>query len=192
MASPAKLAHVVLRTGQMKAMLDWYVLVLDGRVVQEGEYLASMTYDEEHHRVAFAATGASERPDDKCTGLHHVAFTYSTLGDLIGTYQRLTALGIQPTVTINHGPTMSMYYADPDGNNVELQIDSFETPEEAEQFFESDAFAENPVGVLFDPDELAARFEAGEPVAELVKRPRSGDVGSVPDGTNRASAATLG
>jgi hypothetical protein len=25
--------------------------------------------------------------------------------------------------------------------------------------------------VLFDPDELAARFEAGEPVAELVKRP---------------------
>jgi hypothetical protein len=41
----------------------------------------------------------------------------------------------------------------------------------AEEFFESDAFAENPVGVLFDPDELAARFEAGEPVAELVKRP---------------------
>jgi hypothetical protein len=53
----------------------------------------------------------------------------------------------------------------------ELQIDNFETPEEAQEFFESDAFAENPVGVLFDPDELAARFEAGEPVAELVKRP---------------------
>jgi catechol-2,3-dioxygenase len=75
MASPAKLAHVVLRTGQMKTMLDWYVLVLDGRVSHEGEYLAFMTYDEEHHRVAFAATGASERPDDKHTGLHHVAFT---------------------------------------------------------------------------------------------------------------------
>jgi catechol-2,3-dioxygenase len=171
MASPAKLAHIVLRTGQMKAMLDWYVRVLDGRVAHEGEYLAFMTYDEEHHRVAFAVTGASERPDDKYTGLHHVAFTYSTLGDLIDTYKRLRALGIQPTVTINHGPTMSMYYTDPDGNNIELQIDIFETPEEAQEFFESDAFAENPVGVLFDPDELAARFEAGEPVAELVKRP---------------------
>ena len=169
-ASPAKLAHVVLRTGQMKAMLDWYVRVLDGRVAHEGEYLAFMTYDEEHHRVAFAVTGASERPDDKHTGLHHVAFTYSTLGDLIGTYKRLRALGIQPTVTINHGPTMSMYYTDPDGNNIELQFDNFETPEEAREFFESDAFAENPVGGLFDPDQLAARFEAGEPVAELVKR----------------------
>jgi catechol-2,3-dioxygenase len=171
MVSPTKLAHVVLRTGQMKAMLDWYVEVLDGRVAHEGEYLAFMTYDEEHHRIAFAVTGASERPDDKYTGLHHVAFTYSTLGDLIGTYKRLRALGIQPTVTINHGPTMSMYYTDPDGNNIELQFDNFETPEEAREFFVSAAFAENPVGVLFDPDELAARFEAGEPVAELVKRP---------------------
>jgi catechol-2,3-dioxygenase len=173
MASPAKLAHVVLRTAQMKAMLDWYVLVLDGRVVHEGQYLAFMTYDEEHHRVAFAATGASERPDDKYTGLHHVAFTYSTLGDLIGTYKRLKVVGIQPTVTINHGPTMSMYYTDPDGNNVELQIDNFETPEEAQQFLESDAFADNPVGVLFDPDDLVVRFEAGEPVAELVKCPNA-------------------
>jgi len=171
MASPAKLAHVVLRTGQMKAMLDWYVQVLDGRVAHEGGYLSFMTYDEEHHRVAFAVTGASERPEDKHTGLHHMAFTYSTLGDLIGTYMRLRALGIQPIVTINHGPTMSMYYTDPDGNNVELQIDNFGTPEEAQEFFESDAFAENPVGVLFDADELAARFEAGEPVADLVKRP---------------------
>ena len=109
MASPAKLAHVVLRTAQMKAMLDWDVLVLDGRVAHEGEYLAFMTYDEEHHRVAFAVTGASERPDDKHTGLHHVAFTYTSLGDLVGTYERLKPFGIQPTVTINHGPTTSIY-----------------------------------------------------------------------------------
>jgi hypothetical protein len=79
-------------------------------------------------------------------------------------------VGIQPTVTINHGPTTSMYYADPDGNNIELQIDNFDTLEEAQEFLESDAFTENPVGILFDPDELAARFDAGEPVAELVKR----------------------
>jgi hypothetical protein len=88
-----------------------------------------------------------------------------------GTYERLKELGIEPISTINHGLTMSMYYADPDGNNIELQIDDFDTPEEAQEFLESDAFAENPIGVLFDPDELAARFEAGEPAAELVKRP---------------------
>jgi len=58
-ASPAKLAHIVLRTAQMKTMLDWYVLVLEGRGTHEGDYLSFMTYDDEHHRVAFAVTGAS-------------------------------------------------------------------------------------------------------------------------------------
>src|ERR1700747_3889573 len=108
-----------------------------------------MTYYKKHHRFPSAVTGASDRPADKYTGLHHVAFTYSTLSDLIGTYKRLKALGTEPTVTINHGPTMSMYYADPDGNNIELQVDNFETPEEAQEFLESDAFTETPVGVLF-------------------------------------------
>jgi hypothetical protein len=32
-------------------------------------------------------------------------------------------------------------------------------------------FAANPIGVKFDPDELIARFEAGEPEAELTRRP---------------------
>ena len=91
--------------------------------------------------------------------LFRSAFTYSTLGDLIGTYKRLQAMGIRPTVTIDHGPTTSMYYTDPDGNNIELQVDNFETAEEAQEFFESDAFAKNPVGVLFDPDELALASE---------------------------------
>ncbi len=36
---------------------------------------------------------------------------------------------------------------------------------------ESGAFAENPIGVIFDPDQLTARFKAGEPPEELVKRP---------------------
>ncbi|MEU5761250.1 VOC family protein [Nocardia sp. NPDC047648] len=170
MASPAKLAHIVLRTGRLLEMLDWYVEVLDGRVAFVNNQLAFMTYDEEHHRVAFVGTGASERPEDKHTGMHHAAFTYADLGDLLDTYQRLKAEGIRPFWTINHGPTTSLYYADPDGNNIELQIDNFDTAEELQTFFESGAFDANPIGVEFDPDELTARFQAGEPVSKLVKR----------------------
>ncbi len=107
-----------------------------------------------------------------------MAFTYATLADLIGTYERLKAVEIQPTVTINHGPTLSMYYADPDGNNVELQIDNFETAEEAQEFLESDAFADESCRVLFDPDEPAARFEAGEPAADWSSARRTSLMGS--------------
>ena len=40
----------------------------------------------------------------------------------------------------------------------------------------SGAFKRNPIGVEFDPDVLCARFDRGDPVAELVQQgsaPRS-------------------
>jgi hypothetical protein len=62
-----------------------------------------------------------------------------------------------------------MYYADPDGNLMEFQIDVLE-PEAANEFMGGPAFEANPIGEKFDPDELAARFDAGEPVEEIVFR----------------------
>jgi hypothetical protein len=34
--------------------------------------------------------------------------------------------------------TTSLYYADPDGNQIELQVDNFATPEEGTAFIESE------------------------------------------------------
>ncbi|MBD0673714.1 VOC family protein [Streptomyces sp. CBMA156] len=170
MASPDKLAHVVLRTGGLPAMTDWYVRVLEGRVTFANEALAFLTYDDEHHRVALVATGATERPTDAHTGLHHVAFTYATIEDLLGTYRRLKGDGIHPFWCVNHGPTTSMYFEDPDGNHVELQIDNFATAEDLDEWFRSGAFEANPIGVDFDPDGLVRRFESGEALADLVRR----------------------
>ena len=47
----------------------------------------------------------------------------------------------------------------------------FATKEEAAAFFYTPAFEQNPIGVPFDPAELAARFEAGVPEEELLRRP---------------------
>ncbi|MEU9319958.1 VOC family protein [Streptomyces sp. NPDC048295] len=170
MASPNKLAHVVLKTGQLTTMTEWYLRVLEGRVTFANDALAFLTYDDEHHRVALIATGATEQPGDGHTGLHHAAFTYATLADLLGTYQRLSAEGIRPFWCINHGPTTSMYFEDPDGNHIELQIDNFATEEALYEWFGSGAFEANPIGTQFDPDDLVRRFESGESFDELVKR----------------------
>src|SRR5262247_4281297 len=51
---PSKLAHVVFQTNRIKALSDWYCTVLDGRVIYENPNLSFVTYDDEHHRVAFA------------------------------------------------------------------------------------------------------------------------------------------
>ena len=78
--------------------------------------------------------------------------------------------GIRPFFCVNHGPTTSMYYRDPDGNRIELQIDNFATAEEGRPGCISPAFDQNPIGVEYDPDELVEKFRAGVPVAELVVR----------------------
>ncbi len=170
MAPPKKLAHVVFRTGRVAAMCEWYCTVLEARIAYSNDRLAFITYDEEHHRVAFVDLGANEPPAADARGLEHVAFTYESLGDLLDTYERLKGLGVVPYWTINHGPTMSLYYRDPDGNQVELQIDSCSLAE-ADAFIRSEAFQQNPIGVPFDADTLLARFRSGEPVAELVRYP---------------------
>ena len=92
------------------------------------------------------------------------------MGEFLDNSERLRDRGIRPFFCVNHGPTTSMYYRDPDGNRVELQIDNFATAEEGQAWMHSPAFDRNPIGVEYDPDELVKRFRAGVPVAELVVR----------------------
>jgi catechol 2,3-dioxygenase-like lactoylglutathione lyase family enzyme len=168
--SPGKLAHFVLATRDMPRLRDWYLTVLEGRVVYQDPILCFLTYDDEHHRVAIGALpGVAPREPGLREGLHHTAFTYASLGELLYTYRRLKALGIEPFWCVNHGPTTSMYYRDPDGNRVELQVDNFASAEEASDFMRRH-FAENPIGILFEPEELISRYEAGEPIESLRTR----------------------
>lgn len=168
--SPSMFAHFVLRTANRGPLCDWYMKVLNARKVFENDYIAFITYDDEHHRVAFIQVPDLEKPPEKAWGLAHVAYTLANLGQLLGTYRRLKADGIVPVRTINHGPTVSMYYKDPDGNQVELQVDAFDKAGAA-SYFHTEPFAKNPIGVLFDADKMAADYEAGVPEAELLRRP---------------------
>src|SRR3546814_1012437 len=95
----------------------------------------------------------------------------------MATYERLRDKGIRPVFPFNHGPTTSMYYADPDGNQIELKVDNYDKIEVATAFFYSEAFAENLIGVEFDPDASLRRLRAGEPEAALKRRPDVGQRG---------------
>lgn len=167
---PAHFAHFVLRVTDLKASIAFYEKLLGMHVVHESSFLAFMTYDEEHHRIALVVTPVADPSPPGAAGLDHVAYTFTSLETLLGSYLRLKSLGIAPVWSINHGPTTSLYYADPDDNRIELQVDNFATAKQTQHFMESGAFATNPIGVEFDPDRLVARFEAGDPLEELKKQ----------------------
>jgi catechol-2,3-dioxygenase len=172
--SPAKLSHAVLRTTRLKEMVEWYKTVLNAEVLYQNDFLVFMTYDEEHHRIALAAfPGLVEKPK-RGAGLDHLAFFYSTVGDWIATYERLKAAGITPRVSIHHGLTLSLYYRDPDDNGVELSIDNVEKSDWHEWM--RNRLKDNPIGAPMDPDELARKYHAGAPEAEIRRfSPSSGE-----------------
>lgn len=174
---PAKLAHFVVRTSRYREVVDYYKDLLCAHQSFANDVLTFLTYDDEHHRIAVLHVPALADQQAGVAGVHHVAFTYHALCDLIENYERAKRKGIEPVWCTNHGPTTSFYYRDPDGNQLELQVENFDTIEASTKFFFSPEFAENPIGVDFDPAELARRFHAGEPEAELKKRPAAGPRG---------------
>ena len=175
MAKPVKFAHVVYMTRRFDEMIAWYRNVFEAEVVYENPALAFLTYDDEHHRFAFAnldvlKPDSSSRSERGEIGVNHVAYTYSSVGDLLDTYARLKAASIEPYWPVHHGTTLSLYYADPDGNRMEFQVDCG-TVEEATAFMRTPAFSDNPIGVVYDPDALLGRLRAGEREETLLTYP---------------------
>jgi len=167
--APQKLAHVVLISAQKNALRDWYLKVLSARVQLDSDLIVFLAYDDEHHRIAIAQVDDAKAPTPPATGLAHIAFTFTKLDDLLQTFDDLRNDGIEPVWTVNHGLTTSIYYADPDGNNIELQVDNFATSEEGNAYLRSDRFAANPIGVSFDPQTYLTRLRNGEPSERLIE-----------------------
>lgn len=167
---PKKLAHIVLTTRCFEEKIHWWQLVLGARIMFRNELLCFLSYDDEHHRVALINTPNYSPKKRESIGMDHVAFTFASLGDLLHSYERLKAMDIKPVWSINHGPTTSLYFIDPDGAQVELQVDNFTSEEELAEFFASGAFEQNAIGVEFDPELMLQGFKSGYPVPELLKQ----------------------
>ena len=168
MASPKKLSHIVLQTNRRREMIDWYCTVLGAEILYEADRISFISYADEHPRVAFLDPGplAERQPD--AAGMNHVAFTFAGLDELIENYLRLKELGIKPNRCVNHGVTTSMYYHDPDNNQVELLVDNFATTMEGKAYMRGRSVSDkNPVGIVYEPDELVARVRAGLRIEEL-------------------------
>ena len=184
MAKPSKLAHVVYMTRRYNEMLAWYKTVFEARVQYENPAFAFLTYDDEHHRFAFANMDvlspngeAKEMPPG--IGVNHVGYTFASVGELLENYARLKEAGITPYWRVHHGVTLSVYYRDPDGNRMEFQVDCCANADEAHAFMNSEGFAANPAGVDIDADALLAQYRSGASSEQLLAMP-SGPPAQIP------------
>jgi catechol 2,3-dioxygenase len=177
-----KFHHVNLKTTRLQEMIDFYGTLVGAEVVFQDDVGAWLSNDDANHRIALLAfpNFADDPEKDTRTGMHHSAFEYGSFEDLNGSYLRLKETGIAPALCLDHGMTLSYYYADPDGNHVELQIDCFGEWRRSKDWMRtSDEFKANPIGVFVDPERIAADHASGLAFEEIHAKAMAG--GYAPD-----------
>lgn len=175
---PFEMAHVNFHTPRLEEMKAWYLAVLEGEVVFADENYAFLSYDEDFHRVALIGDTSLRDNSGREAAADHPAFAYRTFEELIHTYERLEKQDICPVRVINHGPSISLYYRDPDGNHVELQVNRFRSMSEIREYLKDGTFAADPIGIEFDIDRFIERFCEGASEDELFQMTYSGELSS--------------
>jgi catechol 2,3-dioxygenase len=171
--------HALLKTTQLAEMIDWYGKVVGTEAVFQNPGIAFLSNDAANHRLSLIGSPQfRDNPDfRKTVGMHHLAFEYASIGDLLDTWQRLhDDFGYEPHVAVHHGMTLSFYYVDPDGNSVELQADVFGDWAKSKAFVRDSAeFKADPVGKFVDPAKLVAARAAGIDEREMLRRAYAGE-----------------
>jgi catechol 2,3-dioxygenase len=172
-----KFHHVNLKTTRLSEMIDFYRTLVGVEVVFRDHVGAWLSNDEANHRIALLAfPNFVEDPEkDTRAGMHHSAFEYESFDALNATYLRLKEASITPALCLDHGMTFSYYYADPDGNNVELQVDNFGDWAKSKEWMRtSEEFKANPIGQFVDPELVAADHAGGMSFDEIHAKAMAG------------------
>ena len=123
-----RLGHAVLKVRDVKRAEDFYHGVLGLPVAARMELGGGMTFFTlgNHHDFAVVGVGP-DGPDApaESPGLFHVAFKVGeSLDDLRAVKKELEAAGVPIEMVADHTVSQSIYVRDPDGNGVELYIDT--------------------------------------------------------------------
>jgi catechol 2,3-dioxygenase len=169
--------HVNLKTTRLQEMIDFYGTLVGAEVIFQFDGGAWLSNDTANHRIALLAfpNFVDDPEKETRTGIHHSAFEYASFDELNSSYVRLKEEDITPALCLDHGMTLSYYYADPDGNHVELQVDCFGDWQKSKGWMRSsEEFKANPIGVFVDPARIASDHADGMNFEEIHAKAMAG------------------
>jgi catechol 2,3-dioxygenase len=121
------LGHAVLKVRDLDRAEQFYHGVLGLPIATRSDELKMIFFTlGNHHDFAVLAVGDdAPPPDPKGVGLFHVAFNVGdSQDDLRAMKERLEAHGVKIERMRDHNVSESLYFNDPDGNGLELYIDT--------------------------------------------------------------------
>ncbi|MBI4542091.1 MAG: VOC family protein [Gemmatimonadetes bacterium] len=120
-----KLGHAHLKVRDLDRAIAFYreVFRLEVTEVVAGRY-AFLSGGPLHHEIALQELGpGAPQPPPHATGLYHVAFEVPDKRSFALAYRKLADAGVSVAV-VDHLISWAMYFADPDGNGLEIYADT--------------------------------------------------------------------
>jgi catechol-2,3-dioxygenase len=162
MAAPAiSLSHFGIHVTDGARMEAFYtrvlgLLVTDRGALPHGPTLTFLSHDPDQHHQLVLVTGRP--PGVEYNVVNQISFKVSTLTDLKAMHARLREEGIKDFRIVTHGNAWSVYFGDPEGNRVELFVD---TPWHTPQPFAEPFDIEAPVEAILAETEAICRNRPG-------------------------------
>jgi catechol-2,3-dioxygenase len=162
MTTPAvSFSHLGINVTDLARMEDFYsrvlgLLVADRGTIPGGTMLVFLSRDpDEHHQIVLAA---GRPPGVTYNVVNQISFKLPTLADLQEMHARVRREGIKEFRMVTHGNAWSIYFPDPEGNRVELFVD---TPWHTPQPFVEPFDVEAPVDTILAQTEALCRSRPG-------------------------------
>lgn len=120
-----KLGHAHLKVRDLARAIEFYTRFFNLHVVERiGDHYVFLTGGQMHHELALQAVGPnapSSHPQG--VGLYHIAFEVPDRSAFAQAYKALREAGIA-VGTVDHLISWAMYFDDPDGNGLEIYVDT--------------------------------------------------------------------
>ena len=160
-APAAVFSHFGIHVTDLASMESFYtgvlgLLVSDRGSLPGGATLVFLSHDPDEHHQMVLVTGRP--PGVEYNVVNQISFKLPALADLKAMHARVRAEGIKEFRIVTHGNAWSIYFADPEGNRVELFVDTpWHTPQPYAEPFDIEA----PVETILAQTEALCRNRPG-------------------------------
>jgi catechol 2,3-dioxygenase len=158
-----ELGHVHLKVRDLDRAAEFYRYVLGLEVTERVGNFVFLSFDsdersvsdepsgeerpasnEHHHDLALQGVGDDAPGPGRGVGMYHAAFEVADADALHATYRRLRERGVDVS-PVDHRISKALYFEDPDGNGLEVYLDTRE---------ENDRYTWVGENTRFDPESL--------------------------------------